>query len=182
MKAKLKVSLMPASLFIAQNCLAGTHGPATISSLFWPVLNAVIYVFVIIYLYRRYGRIAIKEHALKVTRHIESAARQLSEASSAFTRTKGRLDNIEVEREQVIKEYEDEGWRLAEEIKQQAVQNAQALKNAVKRQSAKELIQAQNELRQEVVAKALDLARKRFATELNNDDDRRLREQAINSL
>ena len=162
----------------------GSHAPAGISTLFWPLVNTVLYLGAIIFLYKYKGRgrELLKKAAQQVKEQMAKAKSLIHEAEGIFSAAKQRRQAIEEEKQKILLDFKHEGERLVELLMQKAVDTEVSIKESLERQIANELLQAQKEIRIEVVREAMKITRRRLAQELTAEQDKQLRKDALGHL
>ena len=183
MPKRLSIELAVLSLF----CFpvlgwASSHPSVGISSLFWPALNSVTYLALLVYLYRRYGRDVVRQGSANIIARVDSAKQQLTIAQQALTETERRIESIEQEKQAIFREYEAEMERMVAAVKGQLQRDIATLQQNSERQITNEFANAESEFRRAVVRRAVELAQLKFLGEMSYDDDRRLRFQALDRL
>lgn len=155
-----------------------SHSP-NYSSLIWYIVNFTMYAIVIRILFVKKGSPALEQRAAEVKKHVEKAALDLARAEENLSILQRRLKQIAVEKGELIESYEREAKQMGEAIIAQAHTAASRITADGRRQADTELSQAEKEIRHEVVAKAMNLAKQRLSSGLSAEDDQRLREQIL---
>ena len=79
-------------------------------------------------------------------------------------------------------EYEKEGERISLKLIENAHAQVRGIEEAVERQIASELNQANNEIRSEVIMEAISNAKQRLQSEITSEVDKDLRVKALDCL
>ena len=184
-KRSLKLLLFSSLMFSGiETAIASSsaHGSPTIANLQWPVVNASIYLIILIWIYKKHLRGLVANRADKVQGFLDASKQLVDKANEYLKEVIKRRDTLELERSKLIAEYEKEGERTSLQIIQNAYQQVKSQDEATERQIASELNQAQNEIRSEVVIKAIGLAKRRLQSEFSYEQDKQLRAQALDYL
>ncbi len=160
----------------------GAHHAAGPESLIWPTVNFIIYALLMRYFFKRFASPALRARAAHFEEHSQRAARVLADADREFRNLETRLNGIVEEQRAIRERLATEGAQIAAQVMAQAEQSANALRRDIGRRIERELHSATSEVKQQVIARATELARAQLRTELSSDDDFRLRQDAIRSL
>lgn len=158
---------------------AGGHHAAGLSTLLWPAANFVLYAGLLLFCYLKYIRKILSERSVKVDEHLKKSAKSLSDAQTQLKELQQRIEGIAGEKEKLNTQYQHEGEKTSVSIREQAEKSAIDIKNDTERRISGELKRATSEVRQEVVKQAVFLARQRLARELTDENDERLRQEAL---
>ena len=162
----------------AEEHAAAEHAP-DFSSLFWYVINFLMYALLIRTIYFKKGAPVLEQRATDLKQHIEKAALGLSRSEENLSILQQRLKSISIEKGELIESYEREARQMGDSIIEQAHVSARRIAADAKRQAENELSQAEKQLRQEVVSRAVSLARQSMEAGLSAEDDRKLRQQIL---
>jgi len=154
----------------------------SIGSLFWPTLNFLIYFALAIYLYRKYGAPALMARSFQIEGQLRKASDVLLGANREHSQIEGRLVNVNTEQQGIIAELEEEGRKLFSEIVEDAKKDALSIERDAQRQIQSELKNALREVREQIIEKAVLATKKKLRSQLSPDNDRRLREEVLQSL
>ena len=175
------LSALPA-VALAAGHGAQAHGPApTIGSLIWPAVNFAIYLIVMVYLYRRLVRPALKVRAVDFEQRLRKAAQSFQEADREHSLLDERLREIEIEKQEIKDRLTKEGTQMAAQVLVAAEQSGAHMMQDVGRRIERELQKARAEVRQEVINRATAAARKQLEA-VSAADDLRLRQEAIRGV
>lgn len=158
------------------------HGHGDLSVLGWPAVNFAIFVALMVYLYRRSVSPLISGRAKEVAQHIQVASQKLETARHAHADLSDRLESIAVEKNAIRNRLENDGQKMAEDIVRNAERLAQGVRQDMVRRVESEFRQATNDVRSEMVKLATRRARERLQSELNAEQDARLRNDAVDNL
>lgn len=171
--------VLPQSAFAGE---AAHHEEPTIASLVWPTINFLIYLGLIGYAYAKFIAPALLARAAGIEAHLKKAASVISEAERDLYNLENSLKDIESEQQAIRERLATEGAQIAATIVKNAEVAAAGMKKDVSRRIARELAQAQAEVREQVIQNASRLARTKISEGLSADDDHRLRQEAIRGL
>jgi F0F1-type ATP synthase membrane subunit b/b' len=173
----------PAMALAAENAADhGAHAPAELSSLWWTTLNFLIFAFIMGRLYKKYGRPALLSRAATFEQHVKKAAQVLDDAERELRDVEERLQAILDEQREIRERLVREGTQVAAQIVAQAEQSALAVRSDVGRRIERELSAATADVREQVIARATEVARRKLASGLSEEDDSRLRQDAVRGL
>ena len=187
------IALLPAVAFAASgadpHAAAGhgasddhAHHAATISSLGWPLVNFLIYVSLLLYMFKRFAAPALLDRAASFEQHLRRARQVLDDAEREVRQLQDRLKGIREEQDAIRSRLTHEGEQLAAHAVAQAEQTASNIEKDVSRRVARELHVASADVKQQVIRRATDLARAELASGLSDQDDHRLRQEAVKGL
>jgi len=175
-------AFQPVFALAAEPTEAAHHAPATIATLAWPAVNFLIYFSLMVHFYKKYGRPALLSRAATFDQHIKKAAQVLEDAERDLRKAEERLQTISDEQTEIHERLVHEGTQVAAQIISQAEQSALGIRGDVGRRIERELSAATSDVREQVIARATELARKKLATTLSEEDDSRLRKDAVRGL
>lgn len=161
---------------------AGEHAPADISTLWWPTVNFLIFAFLMMRFYRKWGRPALLSRAATFEQHVKRAAQVLEDAERELRNAEERLQSISDEQNEIKERLAREGTQVAAQIVAQAEQSAASIRDDVSRRIERELSAATADVREMVISRATQAARKKIASTLTEEDDSRLRNDAVRGL
>jgi F-type H+-transporting ATPase subunit b len=162
---------------------ASDHAAAAgVETLIFPIINFTLFAFAVVYLYRKYGAPILMERRVQFETRLNSSQRLLVQAEQDLAAVSDRLASFDEERQEILTSLKREGEAMAEQILRNAQANAEAIDRDGKRRAEREYQQAVGELRRLVVEQASQKARRKLEQNLSAEDDRRLRQAAINSL
>ena len=157
-------------------------GHAGIETLFYPLVNFVLFVGILVFAYRKVGKARLIEQHKDVKEYLKRAADDLGSAESMFNRAQQRLAVIGEEKQELIAALNREGETLSETVLEKAEQAVENSLLDTKRRIDNEVARAETELRHEVVRQATAIAREKVVERLSSDDDARLRREAIQRI
>jgi F0F1-type ATP synthase membrane subunit b/b' len=155
------------------------HG---VGSLLWPAINFAIYFGLMVHFYNRYGRAALRARKIDFEQRFAKAAQLIDEADRELGALENRLRNAAAEQQSIRERLATEGAQIAAQVIAAAEQSAEAVKRDVARRIVRELSAANADVRQKVIAAATEVARGRLEAGLSQEDDYRLRQEAVRGL
>lgn len=166
---------------------AAEHGEAhgagsPLAHLLWPTVNFCIYLGIVVYVVKRMVNPALKARALEIEAMLQKAHHDIAAADQELQSRLTRKAGISQEQQLVRDRLSHDGQRIAEEIVKNAELSAQQIRNDVQKKVDEELKRASAEVRGLVVEGSSKRARQILRETLSKDDDRRLRQEAINGL
>ncbi len=156
--------------------LAETGG---LETLWLPIVNFTLYGILLVYLYRRYGASLVRQRSIEIKEQISKVATTLSEAEHQLETVQSRLSDIDEEKAELAKRYEEEGVAMSAAIAKNAKRQAERIAADTSRQIDAELQQAKKMLHNEAVDKAAAIARSKIGSDLSAEQDRLLRRSVV---
>ncbi len=166
----------------AEHGAAAGHAAAGLETLFWPVVNFVTYLFVMVYVYRKLAKPALLRRYQQVKSDLDRAAQELRLAQAEYSDAEERLKLIASEKSELIERYELEAKQMGETVIRNARAAAERSITDTARQIETEISQAEKELRRESIGLATTLVRKQLQAQLKDDDDRRIRKLVVSEV
>lgn len=168
---------------LAEEHAAHTAGHASISEqLFWPCANFITYLFLLVYLYRKYGQRQLKARSVQIRQQLEKTSVALAAVQDELDVLERRLANIETEKASLRQAFVAEGRRLSEMALVQGRAAAERVLQDVEKQIQSEIQVARKQIRQRVVELATKKARAKLLSGSGVSDDRKLRRDALRHL
>ena len=176
-----QVLLLPALALAADTAHGAHHAPA-ITSLIWPTVNFLIYFFAMRHFYMKFARPGLLSRAASYEQHSQKAAVILENAERELRDVEDRLSSIKEEQQSIRERLATEGAQIAAQVMAAGEQSAQAVRRDVARRIDQEFNAANNDVKQQVIARATELARAQLQAGLSEEDDLRLRQDAVRGL
>lgn len=186
-----RIPLIAAQLAAGAHLLAGAalaaehgaeHAESVGQQLLWPSLNFLIYIAILRFCIVRFVNPALRARSAEVEGQLQKAASDIAGAKSDLGVREERRRGIAAEQKLIRERLEQEGQRVAEEIVRNGALAAEQARADVQKKVEQELKRATTEVRELVVEGAAKRAREILRTSLSRDDDKRLRQEAINGL
>lgn len=152
------------------------------SSLIWPMVNFLIFIGILLRIYRKNLRRLIAERSAQVAKHMQRSAEELRVADAELLVVRSRLASLDEEKALLLKELEEEGDRVAQRIVVEAKRSADNLEGDSARRIERDLDQAKREIKREIVELAAERAKQMLRERLSREDDRMLRRDALLAL
>ena len=176
------LALLVLQLVVAFPALAEGSGEGASSTLLWMTINFSIYAAILFWVYRKHGVKALKARSIGVEQEINNSLEQKRLAEEQLLLSKQRLEDIELEKKDVLRALEQEGEHLSLEVIKAAKRGAEAMERDVSRQVQDELAKAQEEIREEVVRGAMAKAHQEFSAGVAENVDQKLIHGALQVL
>ena len=157
------------------------HSPG-ISTLMWPVVNFSIFAWIMAWVYRTKVVPLLRDRRMQVEKSMQDAAGRLQLADEQLKAGRQKLDQIETLRATVIADLERDGENQSALMAENAQAAARRIGEDAVRRIAGDLRKAKEEVRREVILKAAELARFELQQSLSDDDDARMRSEAVRSV
>lgn len=152
---------------------------AKLSSLWLPFINFCLYAVLLVYLYKRFGTSLVRQRSIEIRELVNRVAASLSDAENKRGLIQGRLTDVDAEKADLVKRYEEEGVAMSHAIAANAKRQSERIASDTARQIEAELQQAKKMLHNEAVQRATEIARTRIGSELSAEQDRLLRKSVI---
>jgi F0F1-type ATP synthase membrane subunit b/b' len=170
-------------LALVLNPCAGVNPhEAGLCELYYPSVNFTCYVLFVWWLVSKYAVPALRDRKINFELSFNKSSGLLREAEAHLHEAQVSLKHFEAERNEIIERLKREGAQTSDAIVRRAEESAEGIIRDRRRQIEKTQTSAAEEVRQAVVAKAMGRARKSLTERLSNEDDRRLRQEVIDSL
>src|SRR5262245_62145242 len=165
---------------------AGTEEQVTLwnNKPLWRVLNLLIFVLVLVYIFRNKIKIGdvFNNRAATIARQLERAQREKQEAEERLGALEARLRNLDKEIEQIREEAAGESLRESERIQKSADADAEKIRQAAQQEIAGAMKAARNELRAFIAEQSVVLAEGIIRREIKPEDNNRMLNKYIDDL
>ena len=155
----------------------GMPAPFLATGLNWLILMSLIVVFA-----RKQLPAALKKRKATIVSGMEEAGRVRAQAENRLNELEEKLSHVDEEIELIKAEMRRASEQERERILQEAVERRVRIERDAARLIETELEGAKDELRREVVAKALEQATEEVARQLTGQDQQSLFDEALGSL
>ena len=112
---------------------AGDGHHAGLGTLFWPAINFALYLWVLVWGFKKIGRPALVQQNADVTENLARSASEIADANALLEVAKARIENIDSEKTALIARIEQEGENTSSTIIQKARTAAVSSKEDVAR-------------------------------------------------
>lgn len=169
---------------IANASTAGAEGHPTpeISSLVWPLVNFLIFAFLLNYLYRKLGKPALLVRAVGFEQAYKKADSYLEEIEKEHRLLQDRLKNISVEEQEIRTRIDRETEFEINSILNSAEHAAMQIALDVQRKISQQTAKINAEVKDIVVIQAMKKAEEKLKNSLSKEQDYALRQNTIRSL
>ncbi len=180
----LKLSVLAVIIVLTPTLsFAGGHGHSpSLSDLFWPWVNFLIYLGIMYSVLKKPLRGVLLSRSERMSAAIERSRTVLEQARAQFDMVQTRLDNLDRESHQIKAQIKDEGEREAKRIIDDAKKKAERTLEQARKLGAAETRAMENALRRELAEVVVKRASDRISKELTSDKDRSLRSSSVNNL
>jgi len=145
-------------------------------------VNFAIYVALAVFLFKKYAAPILRVRKSDLVDRLQKAGNELSVAEKKVSELRGRLSNISVEEERVLKTFDEEARRMSQSIHSNSERSVEKIVEDTENQIQHELQRAKLEIRREVIKQATARAMETLQRGLSDDADRKLRKEALKSL
>jgi F-type H+-transporting ATPase subunit b len=163
--------LLPVILWAAEEG-HGEHVPS-ISDLVFPVINFLLFVFILYRYVIPTVRDALRQRREKITLALEEAKRAKEEAERLRKDYELKLAGLAAEQEKIQEQALEAAERERERIVEEARQMAERVKSEVQQIAQREVEEARRTLRQEAANQAVRIATELIQSRLTQTDHRR---------
>lgn len=175
------ILLMPA-LFLADEALAAGssgHGDVSIGTLEYPLYNFILYLLLMVYVYRTFARPVLRNYRAEVESYAVRVQNEHVTLERELDQLKFKLENIAQEKELVISELEKSGREMADEIISSANQKAERIQQDFINRAESERQKIFLEAKRELVGKVIESVKDRLLQSYSEADDKSLIENAL---
>lgn len=158
------------------------HEQNGIESLLWPTISFSIYFAVMVGLYLKKGKPALKARKATYLQKAEEGNRLLEAARRRLELANVKKSNLELELLNLKKYSKDESEIIVSTLLSDANNRADYLVEDAKTRIIQEEKQAEEELKKEIASKAVLLAKAKFKQGWNNNADRSFIASNLNNL
>ena len=152
--------------------------------LLWRVINLLIFVIFLVYIFRRKIRIGkvFDDRAASIVKELDQAKRDKQEAQERLQELEARLARLDQEVSAIRAEAEHDSAREAERISQAAAVDAEKIRQSARREIEGAMKAARTELRAFVADQSVALAEGIIRREIRPDDNTRMVNKFIGDL
>ncbi len=158
------------------------HVAPEISSLAWPLVNFLIYLFILNLLYRKLGKPALLARTVGFEQAYQKADSYLEEMTKEHLLLQDRLKNIREEKEEIRRRIDKETEFEINSIFHAAEYSAKQIALDVQRKISQETAKINAEVKNIVVLQAMKKAEEKLKKTLSPEQDYSLRQNTIRSL
>lgn len=150
----------------------------------WRVINLLIFVIVLVYIFRNKMRIGkvFDDRAATIVKDLEQAKRDKEEAQQKLAEVETRLSRLDQEVAGIRQEAEREGASERERISQAAVADAEKLRQTAQREIEGAMKAARTELRAFVAEHSVQMAENIIRREIRPEDNTRMLNKYIDEI
>ncbi len=143
----------------------------------WITINFFLFLAVVVYLYNRLGRTAVRARSVQIRKELENAASVLSDAEQRYARHQDRLASIELERRTIVDHLRREGEESAQDVLRNAHRAAERVRTDALQRIEMEREEVERNIRADVIRRATQLAREKLSSRLSASEDKKLRRE-----
>ena len=150
----------------------------------WRWINLIIFVVALIYIFRnklKIGRI-FDDRATAITKELEEAKREKTEAEQKLAEIQMRLDSLDHEKNTIHEEAKREAQLESDRISRTAESDAEKIRQAARREIEGALAGARNQLRAFVAEQSASLAESIIRREIKSEDSEKIVKEYIDEL
>jgi F-type H+-transporting ATPase subunit b len=150
----------------------------------WRVINLLVFVIVLVYIFRNKIRIGkvFDDRAATIVKELEQAKRDKEDAQQKLAQVEARLSRLDQEVAEMRLEAEGEGARERERIREAAAADAEKLKQTAQREIEGAMKAARTELRAFVAENSVRMAETIIRREIRPEDNTRMLNNYIDEL
>lgn len=175
------VTLLFVLLMVGAVWASGGHDGASAGALLkdflWRLLNFLVLFGLLYYFLAKPLRKGMAERREKVSKELEEAKKVRDEAEAKFAEYEEKMAHAEAEVDKIYQNIREEAKAESERILQQAEQMAAKIKQDAERIAGTEIAKAQNQLRDEAVQMAMEIAEDILKKNITREDQARLVEE-----
>jgi F-type H+-transporting ATPase subunit b len=137
---------------------AGGHAAGFDMSMVYSIINFVLLVIAIVYLYRKKASGTFEKRSLEVQMEMEEAAEAKRQADAKYQEYRKRLEQLDKEIGKILEVTQDEAEKERQKILEEAQKQAEKMLRQAELTARHELDEAKRQLRREAADLAADLA------------------------
>lgn len=145
-------------------------------------INFLIFILILGYFLRKPMKEFFRSRAAVIGKDINESQKLKEEAERKYAEYEQRMKGIEAEMQHLITELKSDGQLERDRLLSTAEEQAEALKNTSERIMAQELRRAKEELKQEAVQLAADMAEDLLKKNITAEDQQRIVKQYIHKV
>ncbi len=158
------------------------HHVASISDLFYPVINFIIYLAILIAAFKKPLTNAIKARREGIASFVSAASSKQADAEQLLKSAKAKIASVKAEAETIISRGIEDAKREAAALKIAAEKKAQRIVDQAKSTAQSERKAMEESVRRELAELVINRASEKLARELNESSDRELRKRAVDGI
>lgn len=178
MKNLVNLILSLMSLFAVTSAYASTggshgagHTPPSIDTLLWPAVNFTLYLFCMIYFFKKLAKPILKDYRIELEGSVTKQQNEKNMLQSEYDQLSEKLSNISEEKQEIVSELEKDGRDLANTILSAANQQAEKVSLSSKRRYELEAQKVSGEVKKTLMNKVVSKVKSQIATSFSADDD-----------
>jgi ATP synthase F0 subunit b len=150
----------------------------------WRVINLLIFVLILVWIFRSKVRIGqvFDRRAASIVKDLEQARREKEEAQQKLAELESRLSRLDQEVADIRAEAERESQREAERIREAAATDAEKIRQTAQREIEGAMKAARTELRAFVAEQSVAMAEGLIRREMRPEDNARMFSKYIEDL
>jgi len=146
------------------------------------VLNFILLAGVLFVLLKKPVSESLNSRISSIKKQLEDLEKKKAYAIREVDDYKEKFNELENEKQNIIKEFVKQGESLRDKIINDAEQTAQKIEEQAKKNIEQEFIFAKKQLKDEILNEAMVLAEKMIKNDINNDDQERLINEYIEKV
>ena len=180
----LRFFFIPLVLLLLPSLALASEGgeEAGWSSFFWHLANLIVFVVILVKFVGPQLRSFHFQRRKNITSGIAEARKLLEDAESRVAEWSRKIEGMEVESREILKQARDIGELERKKILEQARQQAERIRRDAEETADQELARAKSELHAESVRIAMGLAERIVKESLNERDQQRLLEEYLQHM
>jgi len=179
----LSLFLLSANLAFASSFAhGGAHSTPEIGSLFWPTCNFVLYLILMVFLYRKFARPVLRDQRIELEAFVARAQNEMTTLLSEASQLKERLAMIQEEKAEIVADLEKEGRLLADSIISQANEKARRLKQDSDKWYSAEIQRTKSDAKKELVRRIISKVKADLKVGFSSEEDRQFIKSSLVGL
>ncbi len=178
----VSLSFLVGDVFASSNAHGAPHVAPGIESLFWPTCNFVLYVILMVYLYRKFARPVLRDQRIELEAFVVRAQNEMTTLLSEASQLKERLAMIQEEKAEIIADLDKEGRLLADTVISQANEKSKRMKDDSKKWYASEVQRTKNDARKELVSRIVSKVKADLKVKFSMEEDRQFIKSSLVGL
>ncbi|MDI6795683.1 MAG: hypothetical protein QMD09_01995 [Desulfatibacillaceae bacterium] len=149
---------------------------------FWRIMNFLVLLAALVYLFKKVGSPALAKRISNIEQELKDLEAKKEAAARELLEMEKRLVGLEAEAQGVVDDFVRQGEAARDKILAEAARAADRLQEQAQRHMAHELKQAQDRLKEQMLAKAVAMGEKLIKDNINEADQQRLVDEYLDKV
>lgn len=169
-------------VFASSDAHGAQHAAPEIGSLFWPTCNFVLYLILMVYLYRKFAKPVLRDQRIELEAFVVRAQNEMTTLLSEASQLKERLAMIQEEKAEIIADLEKEGRLLADSIISLANEKSKRMKDDSSKWYIAEVQRTKNDARRELISRIVAKVKADLKVKFSQEEDKQFIKSSLVGL